>query len=192
LIAGGWLTLHSQEADSAEAKYHFELQMIGGMGVTRYEHPPSVIGESQSFRGWNVNLRFMWHPDHLLSMGLMTGYQVFSREDTVLTFAGETEPTDLTLELSSVPVHLAFEMRPLHIRVGAGLGVYVLMSQLIENGVVTYSTDYAYGGSAWVGYEFDITESLHIGPDLVLQLISDRSIANLSAMLVLRLDVLEY
>ena len=184
---------------STAGEYHFELQLIGGYGRTRYEQQPSIHDAKKDHSGWNVNLRFMWHPDHLLSMGLMSGYQVFSREtlnyypyDQSTGTIDSSTTREATMQLSSVPIHLAFEMRPLHIRVGAGLGVYLLQSQLIENDSITHSSDVAFGGSAWVGYEFDLTQHLHIGPDIVVQLLSDRGIRNISAMLVLRYDLLSY
>lgn len=179
------------DTTAGRGDYHVELMLIGGMGATRYKEPPSVVNDQTTFRGWNANVRLMWHPDHLLGMGVMSGYQVFSRE-TIEAGSIPDVAEDVTLELSSVPIHIAFEMRPLHIRFGAGIGVYILMSQLIESTGTTYSSDLAYGGSAWLGYEFDITDHLHIGPDLVLQVLSDRGISNLSAMIVLRYDLLSY
>lgn len=203
VVCGLWLAVGGQlataQTDSTAAAdsvlgrgdYHIELMLIGGVGATLYKEPPSVVNDQTTFRGWNVNARLMWHPDHLLGMGLMSGYQVFSRE-TVEAGSIPDVNEDVTLELSSIPIHVAFEMRPLHIRFGAGIGVYILMSDLIESSGKTQSSDLAYGGSAWLGYEFDITDHLHIGPDLVLQVLSDRGISNLSAMLVLRYDVLSY
>lgn len=204
ISVAGTTAASGQEAptpDSAAAagEYHFELQLIGGYGRTRYEQQPSIHDAKKDHSGWNVNLRFMWHPDHLLSMGLMSGYQVFSREtlnyfpyDQTTGTIDSSTTREVTMELSSVPIHLAFEMRPLHIRIGAGLGVYLLQSQLIENDSITHSSDVSFGGSAWVGYEFDLTKHLHIGPDIVIQLLSDRGIRNISAMLVLRYDLLSY
>jgi hypothetical protein len=171
--------------------YRLELHAIGGLGLTRYSEPPSRYSTRQAFFGYNVNARAMWHPDHLMSVGLMSGYQVFSREHFAENASGEPD-RDAVMELSSIPIHLVFEVRPLDIRFGGGIGVYVLLAQLHEDGDITHSWDVAYGGSVWVGYSFKVMDRLRIGPDLVLQLVSDRGIGNLSAMLTVQYDVLVY
>jgi len=178
-------------ATATDSLYRLELHVIGGFGGTKYTEPPSIFSEREVFFGYNVNARLMWHPDHLLSVGVMSGYQVFSREG----FQAEEHDgldQDLSLELSSVPIHLAFEVRPLNIRFGAGIGVYLLLSQLREGDLITHSWDVAYGGSAWIGYAIEPMPRLRIGPDLVLQVLSDRGIANLSAMITLQYDLIVY
>ena len=183
----------SLEVDSTvnlnEGSYRVELHVIGGIGATRYSEPPSIYGDKQVFIGYNVNFRLMWHPDHLMSIGLMSGYQVFSHEsiDSVPSY-----PDGLSMELNSIPLHLVFEVRPMNIRFGAGIGLYLLQSQLNENGVITHSDDLAYGGSAWIGYTLELADRLRIGPDIVLQVLSDRGVANLSAMITLQYDLLRY
>lgn len=176
---------------ATDTTYRVELHLIGGFGGTKYTEPPSIFSEREVFFGYNVNARLMWHPDHLLSIGVMSGYQVFSREGFQASEHDGLE-NDLSLELSSVPIHLAFEVRPLNIRFGAGIGVYLLLSQLQEQGQITHSWDVAYGGSAWVGYAFEPIPRLRVGPDLVLQVLSDRGIANLSAMITVQYDLIVY
>ena len=171
--------------------YRLELHLIGGVGATLYNEAPSIYADRKGFFGYNVNVRLMWHPNHLLSIGLMSGYQVFSRQ--------KFEPGDhpditepVTFELNSVPIHLAFEVRPLNIRFGAGLGVYLLQSQIRESAGITHSDDFAYGGSAWVGYTFALSERVRLGPDVVVQILSDRGISNFSAMVTFQYDLLIY
>ncbi len=183
------IILGMQDVRAQDTTYRVELHVIGGIGATRYSEPPSIYGDQRVFVGYNVNVRLMWHPDHLLSIGLMSGYQVFSHEsiDSLPRF-----PDGLSMELNSVPFHVVFEVRPMNIRFGAGIGLYLLQSQLTENGVTTHSDDIAYGGSAWIGYTFKLAERLRIGPDIVLQVLSDRGVANLSAMLTLQYDLIRY
>ena len=178
-------------ATAIDTTYRVELHLIGGFGGTKYVEPPSRYSTRETFFGYNVNARIMWHPDHLLSVGVMSGYQVFSTEIFSADNHEELEE-DLRLELSSVPIHLAFEVRPLNIRFGAGIGAYLLLSQLEERNQITYSWDVAYGGSAWVGYAFTPVPRVRIGPDVVLQVLSDRGIANLSAMITLQYDLIVY
>ena len=171
--------------------YRLELHVIGGIGGTLYSDAPSKYSERNAFFGYNFNVRLMWHPNHLLSAGFMSGYQVFSTQKFDSGDSPEiTEP--IKMELNSVPFHIAFEVRPLDIRFGAGIGFYLLQSQIKESTGITHSSDLAYGGSAWVGYTFALDDRLRIGPDLVLQIVSDRGIANLSAMVTLQYDLLVY
>lgn len=171
--------------------YRLELHLIGGAGSTVYNEAPSIYAERRAFFGYNVNVRLMWHPNHLLSAGIMSGYQVFSRQKfEVGDHPDITDP--VTFELNSVPIHLAFEVRPLDIRFGAGIGVYLLQSQLKETSGITHSNDFAYGGSAWVGYTFALTERIRLGPDVVVQIVSDRGISNFSAMVTFQYDLIVY
>ena len=174
-----------------DTNYRLELHLVGGFGATQYPDPPSRYNDRRFFVGYNVGARIMWHPDHLLSVGFMSGYRVYSNE----IFSAENNPEldeDVRMELSSIPLQLAFEVRPLNIRFGAGLGGYLLLSQLEERGAITNSWDIAYGGSAWIGYAFQPVPRFRIGPDVVLQVLSDRGIANLSAMITLQYDILVY
>lgn len=195
-------TVHAQDSTNVDSShvdslllptddYRLELHVIGGVGGTQYSDAPSIYSDRKTFFGYNVNVRLMWHPNHLLSAGLMSGYQVFSAQK----FDQEDKP-DITepikMELNSVPFHVAFEVRPLNIRFGAGIGLYLLQSQITESNTTTHSSDLAYGGSAWIGYTFALTDRLRIGPDAVLQIVSDRGIANLSAMVTFQYDLLVY
>lgn len=173
------------------SEYRLELHAIGGIGATWYDQAPSRYSNERLFTGYNGNVRIMWHPDHLLGVGLMTGYQVFSLErfsPTPENGLGE----NTKMQLGSVPIHAVFEMQGPHVRIGAGIGAYVLLSQLYEAEAITNSSSISFGGSAWLGYAFAISDRLRIGPDLVVQVVSDRGIGNVSAMITVQIDLLSY
>lgn len=171
--------------------YRLELHVIGGIGATRYEQPPSRYSNQSVFTGYNGNVRLMWHPDHLLGIGIMTGYQVFSLERFTPSIENDLSQ-ETKMQLGSVPIHAVFEMRGDHVRIGAGIGAYLLLSDLMEQDTHTYSSAVAYGGSAWLGYSFALSDRVRLGPDIVVQIVSDRGIGNLSAMLTLQVDLLSY
>lgn len=173
------------------SEYRVELHAICGVGATWYTDPPSRYSNERVFTGYNGNMRIMWHPDHLLGVGVMTGYQVFSLER--FSPAPENDLLQETkMQLGSIPIHAVFEMQGPYVRIGAGIGTYILLSQLHEGEAITYSSSFAFGGSAWIGYAFSISDRLRIGPDVVVQVISDRGIGNVSAMVTVQIDVLSY
>lgn len=193
VVAGG--RLHAAVTDGLvpldRAEYRLELHAIGGLGATWYSEPPSRYSNERIFTGYNGNARIMWHPDHLLGVGLMTGYQVFSLER--FSPGPDNDLVQETkMQLGSIPIHAVFEMQGPYVRIGAGIGMYVLLSQLHEGDAITYSNSLAFGGSAWIGYAFTLSDRLRIGPDLVVQVISDRGIGNVSAMVTVQIDLLSY
>ncbi len=179
----------SQE-DSTK-KYTIEALITLGIKETRFANPTSQYSDRQVFPGITAKGRIHWFPNHLLGVGIQSGYELFSREEFTVTDSTQS-PITLLMQLSGVPIHLVFEMRPLGFRLGVGMGVYLLTSRIIRNDIMTKSTDLAFGVSALVGYELHFFDRIHIGPEIGLYIISDRSIVSVSPSITLRYDLIKY
>src|SRR5205807_4058808 len=75
--------------------------------------------------GYNAMFRLMWHPDHLLAVGVLTGYQQLVAE-TFVTTSGET----VSASLHAVPVMVDVSMQGSAYEFGVGLGGYSISTVL--------------------------------------------------------------
>jgi hypothetical protein len=178
------------QSDTTQS-YTIETLLTVGIKETRYAEATTQYSDRQIFPGITVKGRVYWFPNHHLGVGIQSGYELFSKEEFTVLDSTLT-PTSLVMQLSGVPIHLAFEMRPSNFRLGVGLGVYLLTSRISRNGIVTKSSDLAFGVSALVGYELHLLDRIHIGPEIGLYIISDRSIVSVAPSITLRYDFQKY
>lgn len=104
----------------------YSLVVYGGVGYTRnfstFDPEPSGLGQN----GFIGTARFMWEPEHLLSLGIETGYcQVYRIDQKGVPT--EFGTTDLYASQNAVPILLMVSMRITDdIKITAGSGVYLL------------------------------------------------------------------
>lgn len=171
--------------------YRVEATVMGAMQATRYENRPTLVSAGQVFQGTSFGGRLMWHPDHLLSIGLYSGFVTFSRERLMLNdFNGA--PQDIVVDLTGIPVQLVVAMQPGRFQFGVGLGVYFLTSHTTVNGEKFSSSDYTYGATTWLAYDFPLTSALTVGPEIGLHVLSHTGLSSAMAGLRVKLDLLTY
>jgi hypothetical protein len=104
----------------------YSLVVYGGVGYTRnfsaFDPEPSGLGQN----GFVGTARFMWEPEHLLSLGLETGYcHVYSIDQK--SVPTEFGTTDLEASQNAVPILLMASMKITdEWRITAGSGIYLL------------------------------------------------------------------
>ena len=94
--------------------------------------------------GFSGTVRVMWNPEHLLSIGLESGYQYLYSID-VSDYDTEFGTTDFSASMYTVPVFIVFAMRLLpNIRLTAGTGMYLLFNsgKLIRRSIREQSDKY--------------------------------------------------
>jgi len=181
----------AQSQPDTGTKYTVEALLTVGLKYTRFVNPTTEFTDRQIFPGVTVKARLHWFPNHLLGIGIQSGYELFAIEKHII-LDDEGVPSVIEMQLSGVPIHAVFEMRPNNFRLGVGLGIYLLESKISFNGSITKSSDLAFGVSALVGYEWHIFEDLHVSPEIGLYMISDRSIVSVSPSITLRYDIFRY
>jgi hypothetical protein len=126
-----------------------------------------------------------------LGIGFQTGYTTFSAEEF-----GENLPVQQTnayASLRAIPLQLVLSMSAYGVEVGTGIGIYLLESIWRVNGEQRVnSTATELGVSSWIGYDIEVVDQLHFGPELHLHVLSGRGIVALGAGLRVRYDVLRY
>ena len=153
------LSLFPQQKDSVKVKLnHYSLTI--GTGWTHYfnnlENGDKDLHED--FAG--VSFRFYWEPEHLLSLGLETGYYKL--------FKGTYElNADTTAEVNRtvVPLLLLVRMRIVdHVYLGAGFGLALLNNKVsgIGDEILTKTTSLAnFEFSA--GYIYPLSRHWQVG-----------------------------
>lgn len=172
--------------------YSVEATITGAIQATRYEDKPTVFSRVNVFPGSTFSGRLMWHPDHLLSVGVYSGFVTFSRENITSTdTAGRVQ--NLTLDLTGIPAQMVVAMAPGHFQFGLGLGVYFLTSHIRVNDNEQFeSSSYEYGVSSWLAYDFQITDAIALGPEIGAHALSSMGVASGMIGLRLKIDLLTY
>lgn len=140
----------------------FALVVYAGGGASLYVaeiNPPADIPSTVRRGGISGSFRVMWHPDHLLRVGLETGWTRFFS----YTLRGTSEGN---LYLNGIPLLLVFSMpigERLHVFVGAG-GYFV--SSKLEFEKTVRVQEFSQGWMVAAAYVFPITSSLGLATEL--------------------------
>jgi len=177
---------------SMRSVYRVEATLMGAIQATRYADKPTLVSAGTLFPGTSFGGRLMWHPDHLLSVGLYSGYVTFSREHLSLTDE-KGSPQDVTLDLTGIPVQVVVAMQPGNFQFGVGLGVYFLTSHTSVNNTERFSSsDYTYGATTWLAYDVRLTSFLTVGPEIGVHLLSHTGLTTGMVGLRVKVDLLTY
>src|SRR5512147_1578221 len=94
-----------------------------GLGYSRYFTTMDYNDLNKS--GFSGTVKVMWNPEHLLSIGLETGYQYLYSID-IKNYDTEFGTTDFSASMVSVPVFIVFAMKLTpNLRLTAGTGIYL-------------------------------------------------------------------
>jgi hypothetical protein len=103
-----------------------------------------------------VTLRVMWKPEHLVSVGIETGYIPLTQANT----KGQIKPgeVDGNAQLTAIPAIIVFSMEKYNIELAAGIGMYSLQlyGKSSKNVIVENS-------ALEMGYMFSGAYSIPIG-----------------------------
>ncbi len=140
----------------------YAVVLYGGAGLTRYVaaiNTPVGVRASLHPGGAAFTLRAMWYPDHLLRVGIETGWVRFYS----YTLHGAA---DGNLTTSAAPLLLVFSM-PVTERLNAyvGGGGYYVSSKLDFEGVVR-ETKFSQGYMLGASYHFPLNETLGLAAEL--------------------------
>src|SRR5829696_945069 len=143
-------------------EYGWVVYISGGVGYyVSDKGTPSYLNPKVSNSGHATNLRIMWHPDHLLKVGLETGHMTFYsytfKDSTGL--GGETK-------LTAIPVLFEWTMAVTkRLNLFAGSGVYFLRSNLDYQGR-TSSSKLSIGWMAAGSYIHPLSANVGLGTEV--------------------------
>lgn len=172
--------------------YRLELYVSGGPQISWFRERRTPISVETGAAGTNLMARAMWHPDHLLSVGLLSGWTSFSTEQLQLTNA-EGELRTVDAHLTAIPMQIAFGMQKGGVEIGVGIGAYWLFSDVGRtDGVRATSSQIESGVSAMLAYTYMFTDRLGIGPEVNVHALSYRGITAASGQIRVRYDLFTY
>lgn len=156
------LFVNKYKAQTNDSLYNVSVNV--GFGYSRYLASFPKIGLNKN--SFNITGRIMWEPEHLLSVGVETGYVplfFFQTNDYKLVDGS----VNVDLSLVAIPVVIIFGMEIFEdFKIYAGVGGAALNStaDFFENKVVSSSWSNAYNLS--VAYSHKIAINLNLGSEI--------------------------
>ncbi|MEJ2104146.1 MAG: outer membrane beta-barrel protein [Ignavibacteriaceae bacterium] len=135
-----------------------------GLGYSRYFTTMDYSDLNKS--GFFGTLRIMWNPEHLLSIGLETGYQYLYSID-VKNIQTEFGTSNFSASMVSVPIFIAIAMKLTpNIKLIGGSGTYLLFNNGNLFGDELKSSQISIGAHAGIAYVHPLTDLISIGGEL--------------------------
>jgi len=136
-----------------------------GVGYSRYITTMDYDDLNQN--GFSGTVKMMWNPEHLLSIGLESGYQQLYSLD-VSDYDTEFGNTNVSASMHTVPVFIVFAMKVLpNIKLTAGSGMYLLFNSGEAFGDALSSNQISIGAHVGASYTYPINNSMAIGGELL-------------------------
>ena len=175
----------AQSADTA-----YSVNAFAGVGYNRFISDLDYDGLNKN--GYSATIRFMWQPEHLLSIGIESGYiQLHSSEVNDIDDIYGTEK--LETNLSAVPILAIYTMRITdNINLSAGVGGYMLTSKVSSHGNNVFSTEWTIGYLISASYLVPVANKINIGGEIKWDYINKIADGSLLFQFVLKYSLLEY
>lgn len=148
--------------------------------------------EGLSSNGFNGYLRIMWQPEHLLRIGIETGFiQFYSMsQSNVNTIAGDT---DITAKLTGIPIIFVYSMEIIEsLEISAGAGTYLLYSTADSHGNKVTSSEISIGHMVSLTNLKEIQSNIKIGGEVKWNYVNKIRDGNLSTQLVLKYQLTKW
>lgn len=161
-----------------------------GVGYARFLTDMDTDGLNQN--GYNAKIRLMWTPEHLLRVGLESGYHyLYSYEATISD--AEFGTTKANSSLTSVPLFFVAAMKVLpSVEILGGIGPTFLNTYFNSYDVETESSQVSTSYFVAGRYEHPLSESLSIGGEINYYMINKIEDATLSLQFIISYRLLTY
>ena len=149
------------QTDSVE----YSLNLDFGFGPAKYF---SELEYNDFYGGtpYTFTVRGMWQPEHLLRIGLETGYVpiYFLKTKLYDTVYGDT---DVKLSLSSIPIVAIFSMKTYdYLEIFGGIGGFILISDVTSFGNRVTNTSWSNVYEFGMNYLYPVSDKIKIGAEL--------------------------
>lgn len=177
--------LRAQETDG-----RYYLSAEAGGGVARFITDAGVDDLDKT--GFGGMFRLMWNPEHLLSLGLETGYQhLYSIESGGVPT--EFGTTDFSASMTAIPINMAFAMKVTdQIKIRGGSGVYLLSNSGEIFGEPLESSQISIGMQGGVSYATPVGKDISIGAEVKYSYISKLQDSSIGIQFLFVYDLLEF
>lgn len=161
-----------------------------GAGYSRYFTTMDYDDLNQN--GFSGTVRVMWNPEHLLSIGLESGYQYLYSLD-VSNYDTEFGITNVKASMYSIPVFIVFAMKVLpNIKLTAGTGTYLLFNSGEAFGDELNSNQISIGAHVGASYTYPINNTMAIGGELLYSYFSKLQDGTVAIQFLFVYDIFRY
>ena len=191
VIASGIINPALGETPVAAPRPPYRVEAFGDIGslLSFFQRRGLPANARLTTEGYDFIGRLMWHPDHLLAVGLLTGFLHIVDETFTIPDSNSNGP--VRAWLSTIPIMLDVSMQSRHTEFGAAIGGY-LFSAVLKDGITTSTTRLELGTIFHADYRFDITNNLSVGPGIFVHYMSYRRILSFSPHVTVKLTLLSY
>ena len=142
--------------------------------------------------GFSGTIRLMWEPEHILSIGIESGYLQLYDISTQLTFQ-DTLTFKGTSKLTAVPIITVFSMELFeNLKLSFGSGIFLLTSKVDVLGNPVNSLQISTGSLVSGSYYYPISHSISLGGEIKYYLINKIEDGDLNFQVSLQYRFLTY
>lgn len=168
----------------------YSLTAEAGVGYSRYF--TTMDYDKLNKNGFSGTVRVMWNPEHLLSVGIETGYQ-YLYSINISNYDTEFGTTDFSASMYTVPIFLMFSMKITpNLRFNAGTGMYLLFNSGNMFDDKLESNQISIGGHFGVSYLYPINKKISVGGELLYSYFSKIQDQAVALQFVLTYDLFNY
>lgn len=181
--ASAHLSAQQDSVESTRSDYRVIVQVQAGISNSRIDRTIKPEKSEYTTTGLSGTIRLLWRPDHLLGIGMETG---FIRISKLLIKEDNKLPPQSVVRLGAVPVLGVFSMEKYGVELSAGVGLYNYQVDAIVGDDTPSSDQWEIGWMASVGYMYPLSRSWLVGADVRHYAIPERSVGGISANLRLQ------
>ena len=142
--------------------------------------------------GFSGTIRLMWEPEHLLSIGIESGYLQLYNLSTQRSL-GNGNSFNVSSELTSVPIMIVFSMELIeNFKLSAGSGIFLLTSKVDALNNPVNSNLVSTGTLASGSYYYPLSYTISLGGEIKYFLINKLEDGDLNFQLSLQYRFLTY
>ncbi|HEX9251155.1 MAG TPA: outer membrane beta-barrel protein [Ignavibacteriaceae bacterium] len=168
----------------------YSLSAELGAGYSRYF--TTMDYNDLNKNGFTGTVRVMWNPEHLLSIGLESGYQYLYSID-ISDYSTEYGNTNFSASMYTVPIFIVYAMKIApNVKLTAASGMYLLYNSGEIFGEQLKSNQISIGARAGISYTYPINNTISIGGELQYSYISKIQDQTVSIQFMFIYDFLKY
>jgi hypothetical protein len=142
--------------------------------------------------GFSGTIRLMWEPEHLLSIGIESGYLQLYDISTQLTIQ-DTITFSGSSELTAVPIITVFSMELFEkFKISVGSGIFLLTSKVDALGNPVNSNQVSTGVLGSASYYYPLSNTISLGGEIKYYLINKIEDGDLTLQFSLQYRFLTY
>lgn len=161
-----------------------------GLGYSRFI--TTMDYDELNKNGFAGTFRVMWNPEHLLSIGLESGYQyLYSIE--VNNVETEFGTSSFSASMHAIPIFIAIQMRlTSNIKLIGGTGMFLLSNSGTAFGDALESSQISIGAHAGVSYTYPLSNLISIGGEFQYSYYSKIQDQNVAIQLLFTYELLKW